>query len=310
MTRGAGAGAEERRQRALVDLCAEMSGLDAPVLGDAGLRFFCLARPAGEIPEHQHEQLQITLLFEPAACVITWRDSAGRPKAETFNGPAVVMVAPHQRHVCSWRTGGDIIGLYLNRRLHRELLPAGVPSPVFAPVLLERDTVLWQFASALRRLCFERNPGERKLIPSVAKSVAIRTTELIGEAGAESERFLPNSILRKIEDFVRANLAHDIHVDDLAQCAGYSVQYFSALFRATTAITPADFIFERRMLRAQELLRSGEYNVRETAKAVGYWDAGHFTGKFRKRFGCSPRSMIHDGRQESVNRPTLSFVRP
>ena len=310
MTRGSGEGAEARRQRALVDLCVEMSGSDLPLLGAAGMHFFSVARGAGETPEHQHEQLQITVLFEPAVCVVSWREPGGRIKCQTFTGPAVVMVAPRQRHACSWQIGGDVIGLYLERRLHAELLPHGIPDPVFAPVLLERDTVLWNFASALRRFCSERNPGERKLVPSVARSIAIRTTELVGEAGAEFERVLPSSILRKIEDFVRSNLAHDIHADDLARCAGYSVHYFSALFKATTGTTPADFILERRMLRAQELLRTGEHNIREVARAVGYWDAGHFTGKFRKHFGFAPRSVIRDGQSESVNRPTLSAVRP
>lgn len=59
-----------------------------------------------------------------------------------------------------------------------------------------------------------------------------------------------------------------IHIDNLARCAGYSERYFSVLFKAATGMTPADYIFVRRMQRAQELLRTREHTISEVGRMV------------------------------------------
>ena len=42
------------------------------------------------------------------------------------------------------------------------------------------------------------------------------------------------------------------------------------------------------MERAAELLRSGKYNVTETALAVGYSSLSHFSQSFCETMGCCP----------------------
>ena len=46
------------------------------------------------------------------------------------------------------------------------------------------------------------------------------------------------------------------------------------------------------MLRARDLLLSGQYSVAETAREVGYSDPNYFTRLFRARIGVSPSDFM------------------
>jgi transcriptional regulator GlxA family with amidase domain len=168
------------------------------------------------------------------------------------------------------------------------------------------DILFWQFAGMLRQLCAAHNPGEVTLLHLVAESVVTRAVDVIGRAQVSVVRSLTSALLDQVEKFVRNELAYDIHVDDLAKCVGYSVPHFSTLFKAAKGITPADYLFRCRMLRADELLRTGNHLIGEVAKLVGYLDQGHFTALFREFFGYAPKAVLHQVRVESSNRPKIS----
>jgi len=58
--------------------------------------------------------------------------------------------------------------------------------------------------------------------------------------------------------------------------------------------TISQFIRERRVLRAAELLRSVSTSVCDVATTCGFYDQSHFTHAFRRMMGCTPaqyRSM-------------------
>jgi AraC-like DNA-binding protein len=190
--------------------------------------------------------------------------------------------------------------------VRQRLIRGRHPDVVIAAPLAARDLLVWQFANVLRQLCFAGDRSEVPLLGLVADSVAMRIAAVIGRNLVAPVRSLTAALLQKVEDFVRAQLAYDIHVDDLARVVGYSVPHFSALFKAAMGMTPADYIFKRRMLRAEELLRTGNYLIGEVARLVGYLDQGHFTGLFRTHFGYAPRMVLAQARVESANRPNIS----
>lgn len=55
--------------------------------------------------------------------------------------------------------------------------------------------------------------------------------------------------------------------------------------------TVYEFIREQRLEKAFTLLEQGDYNVSESAFAVGYTNVSHFSEAFQKKFGFSPRVL-------------------
>ncbi|MBU5592631.1 AraC family transcriptional regulator [Clostridium sp. MSJ-4] len=68
------------------------------------------------------------------------------------------------------------------------------------------------------------------------------------------------------------------------------------LFKLYFGKTVYEFIREQRLEKAFSLLQGGNYNVSQTAFAVGYTNISHFSSAFQKRFGITPRALMKTGR--------------
>lgn len=289
---------------------AEPNEVDVPLVHDRDLSLFWCHPPAGAGAEHAHKHLEIAILFEPAVCAVSWPGPGGRRNTERVAGPGIVIIAPRQPHLCTWENASELILVHLDSRWQRRLLPKGLPEAVMTPAALAHDGILWQLAGGLRGLCLKENASEIEILPMVAHCVAARAIELITALPGPALRCLSDVQLHKVQELVWAKLAYEIHADDMARCVGLSQQYFAVLFKNTTGKTPAQYLFECRMQKADELLRTGRHKIGAVARLVGIWDAGYFTSRFRTHFGVSPRALINQSRALSSIRPSFSSERP
>lgn len=100
------------------------------------------------------------------------------------------------------------------------------------------------------------------------------------------EELLPH--LRRARDLADSNYAEPLDLDELAATAGVSKYHFLRCFAATYGKTPALYLAERRIERAQDLLRATNVTVTETCMLVGYTSLGSFSRKFTELVGMSP----------------------
>ncbi len=97
--------------------------------------------------------------------------------------------------------------------------------------------------------------------------------------------------LRRARDLVDREFAEPLDLDRLAATAGLSKYHFLRLFKATYGLTPAAYLSERRIERAQDLLRATNLTVTEVCHAVGFTSLGSFSSRFRALVGVSPREF-------------------
>ena len=94
--------------------------------------------------------------------------------------------------------------------------------------------------------------------------------------------------LRRARDHADRCYAEQVDVDSLAAVAGLSKYHFLPLFRATYGVTPGEYLSQRRIERAQDLLRATNLTVTEVCHAVGFSSLGSFSSRFRAVVGESP----------------------
>jgi AraC family transcriptional regulator len=94
--------------------------------------------------------------------------------------------------------------------------------------------------------------------------------------------------LRTTEDFIEANLAENISLSELAARAEMPLGTFVRHFRRSTGQSPYAFIIERRLRRAEMLMRESNATIAEIAFACGFSSQSHFTSVFRLRRGATP----------------------
>jgi AraC-like DNA-binding protein len=94
--------------------------------------------------------------------------------------------------------------------------------------------------------------------------------------------------LRRARDLADRHYAEPLDLDGLAATAAVSKYHFLRCFAATYGKTPAVYLTERRIERAQDLLRATNLTVTEVCHLVGYTSLGSFSSKFRQLVGASP----------------------
>lgn len=94
--------------------------------------------------------------------------------------------------------------------------------------------------------------------------------------------------LRRARDLADRHYADRLDLDALAASAGVSKYHFLRCFSATYDKTPALYLAERRIERAQDLLRATNLTVTEVCLLVGYTSLGSFSTKFTKLVGTAP----------------------
>jgi transcriptional regulator GlxA family with amidase domain len=94
--------------------------------------------------------------------------------------------------------------------------------------------------------------------------------------------------LRRAHDHADRHFDQFLDLDGLAATAGVSKYHFLRCFAATYGKTPGLYLAERRIERAQDLLRATNLTVTEVCLAVGYTSLGSFSARFRELVGLSP----------------------
>ena len=93
--------------------------------------------------------------------------------------------------------------------------------------------------------------------------------------------------LRRARDHADRSYAQQVTLDDLASVACMSKYHFLRVFRATYGMTPMEYVSQRRIERAQDLLRATNLTVTEVCFAVGFSSLGSFSSRFRALVGES-----------------------
>ena len=111
-----------------------------------------------------------------------------------------------------------------------------------------------------------------------------------GEEPAHASR-KPEARLRRLDAYIRANLAQRLSVEDMARAAGLSVFYFTRMFKAATGRTPHDYVMELRVEEASRLIADTALPMAEIAARLGFANQAHFSAVFRRKRGCAPSRL-------------------
>jgi AraC family transcriptional regulator len=95
--------------------------------------------------------------------------------------------------------------------------------------------------------------------------------------------------IRRVRDYIRANLARDMGLAELAEQAQLSPHYFSMRFKHTLGVSPHRYVLRERIDEAQRRLAVRQASISEVALSLGFSDQSHFSQTFRKLTGTTPK---------------------
>jgi len=97
--------------------------------------------------------------------------------------------------------------------------------------------------------------------------------------------------VKKAIRFITDNYADSLNISTVAEAVSLNPVYFGALFKKETQVTFRDYLNTIRLNQAEDMLRSGKWNVSEVAQYCGFTDVFYFSRLFKKYKGVPPSTV-------------------
>ena len=107
---------------------------------------------------------------------------------------------------------------------------------------------------------------------------------------------LPKWRIRRLEEFLTANIEKRIGLDDMAAAVGLSKMHFAAQFRVATGYRPHEYLLFKRIERAKALMMASRMQLVEVAFATGFNAQAHFSTVFKRFTGMTPAQWKQEAR--------------
>ena len=180
----------------------------------------------------------------------------------------------------------DTIHVYLRSELFTEEACRRDLPPMFG----DQDPILQHLAGALEQALHDEEPESSLFVDPIAQAIARRFLVMDGQGARSPDRShrLSQPQLRRVRDFVEANIETDIRLDAMARASGLGTKTFLRAFKASVGTSPYQYVIAVRVERAKQLLESEPLGLAEIALRCGFAHQEHLTRMFRRVVGQPP----------------------
>jgi AraC family transcriptional regulator len=230
-------------------------------------------------------------LNNPCQLLARWNGTLRRSRS--LPGDSIIMCANQEN---SWEGTGEIdeLQIFIDPEL---LLDAAAELSDKAFGLVEgigiRDPVVSIIAA---RLVEElSNPSSSCRLVGDAMAHALTAQLLSRHSNFRSVTVMqridmPAHKVRAAIDYIETHLSHDLSIDSIAAAVNMSSFRFARGFKKATGRSPHQFLLDRRIELAKDLLRSTRGKLADIAQTVGFANQSHFAAVFRQRCQMTPKA--------------------
>ena len=172
------------------------------------------------------------------------------------------------------------------------------PRPELLPVVGSRSPAVAQLASVLHAGLGDRTALGRLAREQLGSALAVAVVRDHSATGPpaggdppEPGRGLGRAQLQAVLRLVEDELSAPLSVAELAARAAVSPFHFSRLFRSATGQSPHQYVLQRRLARARELLAGTDVPIGLVAARCGFADQSHLTRQTRRHLGTTPAAL-------------------
>jgi len=165
------------------------------------------------------------------------------------------------------------------------------------------DVVLRRLIASIRMLLKEPAQGNQLKVDYLSQALAARLLEnhsVVGPVRSVSRVPTFNSReIGRIIDYINENLSSNMSINELAELVYLGRAQFILRFKATTSVTPHQFVILRRIWRARRMLVERGADQELIAHCCGFAGRAHFITTFGKVVGVTPHEyrLLAMGRQ-------------
>jgi AraC-like DNA-binding protein len=181
----------------------------------------------------------------------------------------------------------EFLNEFLNEFEQKIKAQISIDSELEPVSVFKADSRLLGFIESIKPFFAEKDPVDENL-------VKLKIFELLYDIGNINHTLLyqllqlssvtPQNLSYVLEN----NYMNPVSLKDLAYLSGRSLSSFKRDFNNIYKIPPSEWIREKRLTRAKELLATTEMSVTDVCFATGFANVSHFSRLFKERYGYSP----------------------
>jgi AraC family transcriptional regulator len=270
--------------------------------GWRGLTFIHYCHPPHETVEHCLLQHSL-VITAPKSCFRAERHLEGKLTHYAHGNGRIDVIPAFLSHWTNWDCEIEfsviaICPTVLNQTT-QELMQGEIE---LIPQCSIDDPVIQQLALALKTEIQTGCMSGRLYGESLGTALAARLVQnyAVNRPSLEFKtNGLPESQLRRVIDYIKANLTQDLSILDLATLTSMSESHFSRSFKKSVGIAPYQYLRQQRVERAKQLLEQRSIEISTIALDCGFANQTHLTKAFRQITGMTPK--VYQQQSSKVN---------
>ena len=154
------------------------------------------------------------------------------------------------------------------------------------------DPLIQNVGLALQSQLKLTNKASRLYIESASNLIAAHLLQHYAThqlAVREYNYGLAPSKLKKVLEYIDRHLSTDLSLKEIAQQTNISQSHFSRLFKQSVGLSPWQYVIQRRVEIAKQLLKNEDLTIDRVSDRLGFLSHSQFTIFFRKYTGVSPK---------------------
>jgi len=178
---------------------------------------------------------------------------------------------------------------FLVRDVAAEIFKGDPAHAEIVPCLGELDPVIEDLARAANHAMAGDDPASSLMADFLSRALAARLlTRGNARVQTATSPTLTQTQQARVQNYIRAHLAHPIGLADLAAIAGTTQTSFARGFKRATGTSPYRFVTQERINQARRLLTDTSISITDIALACGFSHQEHLTRIFHRETGATP----------------------
>ena len=230
-----------------------------------------------------------------AGSLTTQKHSAAGKDVYTRGSGGNICVTPAGQPIAArWDKPLDSLMMSLDPEMvSRTAAENGLSSNIeFVEIYQRKDPLVQSLGLSLLEHADAETPGSRLYTDSLIQTLTLHLLTnytTVKSRISEAIGGLSGYKLRRVKDFIEDHLEEDLSLNEIAAVAELSPFHFSRAFRRSTGKTPQQYLMQRRMERAKELLAFPDLPIVEVSLRAGFKNQSHFSSLFRKYTNLTPK---------------------
>ncbi|MEW6497876.1 MAG: AraC family transcriptional regulator [Cyanobacteriota bacterium] len=158
-----------------------------------------------------------------------------------------------------------------------------------------QDMLIQQIGLALKTELQSNGTSGRLYAESMANALAVHLLRHYSTRQQNIKVFtggLPQHKLKVVTDYIDDYLTRDLSLEELAAIAQLSSYQFSRTFKQSSGFSPHQYVIQRRVERAKQLLLQGKMSIADIAIACGFTHQSHLNRHFKRLTGVTPKTLL------------------